>query len=85
MTLRDRETAERLREDHAGRPGGQRHLATGGSSERADDRAGAVTKASTRSVADTVDRLVELCQAKGLKVFAVIDRQPRPPGRPRPP
>jgi uncharacterized protein (DUF302 family) len=36
--------------------------------------AGAVTKASTRSVADTVDRLVELCRAKGLKVFAVIDQ-----------
>jgi uncharacterized protein (DUF302 family) len=35
---------------------------------------GAVTKASTRSVADTVDRLVELCRAKGLKVFAVIDQ-----------
>jgi uncharacterized protein (DUF302 family) len=36
--------------------------------------AGAITKASTRSVADTVDRLVELCRAKGLKVFAVIDQ-----------
>jgi uncharacterized protein (DUF302 family) len=36
--------------------------------------AGAVTKASTRSVADTVDRLVGLCGARGLKVFAVIDQ-----------
>ncbi len=36
--------------------------------------AGTVTKASTRSVTDTVDRLVELCAAKGLKVFAVIDQ-----------
>ena len=39
-----------------------------------DAGAGVVTKASARSVADTVDRLVELCRAKGLKVFAVIDQ-----------
>jgi uncharacterized protein (DUF302 family) len=36
--------------------------------------AGAVTKVSPLSVADTLDRLVELCRAKGLKVFAVIDQ-----------
>jgi uncharacterized protein (DUF302 family) len=36
---------------------------------------GVVTKASPRSVADTVARLLELLQSKGLKVFAVIDQQ----------
>jgi uncharacterized protein (DUF302 family) len=35
---------------------------------------GAVTKASARSVADTVDRLVQLCRTRSLKVFAVIDQ-----------
>ena len=51
-----------------------------------DAGAGVVTKASARSVADTVDRLVELCRAKGLKVFAVIDQAAEgAPGRPRPP
>lgn len=33
-----------------------------------------VTKASPRSVADTVSRLTELVVAKGMKVFAVIDQ-----------
>ena len=35
---------------------------------------GAVTKTSPRPVAETVDRLIELCRVKGLKVFAVIDQ-----------
>jgi uncharacterized protein (DUF302 family) len=35
--------------------------------------AGIVTKQSPRSVADTVARLVDLLQSKGLKLFAVID------------
>ena len=34
-----------------------------------------VTKASPRSVADTVDRLLGLLGAKGLKVFSVIDQR----------
>jgi uncharacterized protein (DUF302 family) len=34
---------------------------------------GIVTKQSPRSVAETVNRLVDLGAAKGLKVFAVID------------
>jgi uncharacterized protein (DUF302 family) len=34
-----------------------------------------VTKASSRSVADTVDRLLGLLGAKGLKVFAIIDQR----------
>jgi uncharacterized protein (DUF302 family) len=33
-----------------------------------------VTKASPRSVADTVSRLTDLVGAKGMKVFAVIDQ-----------
>jgi uncharacterized protein (DUF302 family) len=37
--------------------------------------AGAVTKTSPRSVADTVARLVDLLGSKGIKVFAVIDQQ----------
>jgi uncharacterized protein (DUF302 family) len=36
---------------------------------------GVVTKVSPRSVADTVSRLTELCAAKGLKVFGVIDQR----------
>ena len=44
----------------------------GGGSARG---AGVVTKASPHSVADTVARLLELLQSKGLKVFAVIDQQ----------
>jgi|SRR5208282_612950 len=35
---------------------------------------GVVTKVSPRSVADTVSRLTDLCAAKGLKVFGVIDQ-----------
>jgi uncharacterized protein (DUF302 family) len=37
--------------------------------------AGAVTKASAHSVADTVARFLELLESKGVKVFAVIDQQ----------
>jgi uncharacterized protein (DUF302 family) len=37
--------------------------------------AGAVTKTSTRPVADTVARLLDLLGTKGVKVFAVIDQQ----------
>lgn len=37
--------------------------------------AGAITKPSPRSVADTVARLLGILQEKGLKVFAVIDQQ----------
>jgi uncharacterized protein (DUF302 family) len=33
-----------------------------------------VTKLSPRSVADTVTRLTEMIQAKGMKLFAVIDQ-----------
>jgi len=39
------------------------------------DPAQTVTKTSARSVSDTVSRLTELADAKGLKVFAVIDQQ----------
>ncbi len=35
----------------------------------------AITKPSPRSVSDTVARLLELLEAKGLKVFAVIDQR----------
>jgi uncharacterized protein (DUF302 family) len=35
--------------------------------------AGIVTKLSSRSVSDTVERLSELVRGKGLKLFAVID------------
>jgi uncharacterized protein (DUF302 family) len=34
-----------------------------------------VTKATTRSVADTVSRLTEILEAKAMKVFATIDQQ----------
>jgi uncharacterized protein (DUF302 family) len=37
--------------------------------------AGAITKSSPRSVADTVARLLELLDEKGLTVFAVIDQR----------
>jgi uncharacterized protein (DUF302 family) len=37
--------------------------------------AGAITKSSPRSVADTVTRLLALLEAKGLKVFDVIDQR----------
>ena len=36
---------------------------------------GAVTKPSPRSVRDTVARLLELLESKGMTVFAVIDQQ----------
>jgi uncharacterized protein (DUF302 family) len=37
------------------------------------ERAGVITKASPRSASDTVGRFAEMAQAKGVKVFAVID------------
>jgi uncharacterized protein (DUF302 family) len=37
--------------------------------------AGVVTKASPRSVGDTVARLLALLESKGVKLFAVIDQQ----------
>jgi uncharacterized protein (DUF302 family) len=37
--------------------------------------AGVITKSSARSVADTVTRLLALLDAKGLKVFDVIDQR----------
>jgi uncharacterized protein (DUF302 family) len=36
---------------------------------------GVVTKASSRSVGDTVARLLEILESKGIKVFAVIDQR----------
>ncbi len=36
---------------------------------------GVVTKESAHSVADTVDRFLELLGSKGLKVFSVIDQR----------
>ena len=36
---------------------------------------GAVTKLSPRTVADTVARLLELCELKRIKVFTVIDQR----------
>jgi uncharacterized protein (DUF302 family) len=36
---------------------------------------GAVTKASPRTVADTVARLTDLLKARGLRVFSVIDQR----------
>lgn len=39
-----------------------------------DDPAGITTKHSPRSVADTVERLLELLGARQMKVFAVIDQ-----------
>jgi uncharacterized protein (DUF302 family) len=44
--------------------------AAGGASE-----VGVVTKASPRSVGDTVARLLEILGSKGVKVFAVIDQR----------
>jgi uncharacterized protein (DUF302 family) len=41
----------------------------------ADAVEGVVTKTSSRPVADTVARLVDLLGSKGVKVFAVIDQQ----------
>jgi uncharacterized protein (DUF302 family) len=40
-----------------------------------DGPAGVVTKASPRSVRDTVARLLDLLGSKGVKVFSVIDQQ----------
>jgi uncharacterized protein (DUF302 family) len=37
--------------------------------------AGVVTKVSPRAVGDTVARLLELLESKGIKVFTVIDQQ----------
>jgi uncharacterized protein (DUF302 family) len=42
--------------------------------EMAAQEADVITKASPRSVADTVSRLTELVLSKGMKVFAVIDQ-----------
>jgi uncharacterized protein (DUF302 family) len=39
-----------------------------------DDPAGITTKNSPRSVRDTAERLLELLQARQMKVFAVIDQ-----------
>jgi uncharacterized protein (DUF302 family) len=39
------------------------------------EKPGPVTKASPRSVADTVARLVELLESKGLTLFATIDQR----------
>jgi uncharacterized protein (DUF302 family) len=40
-----------------------------------DPESGAVTKSSPRPVGDTVTRLLELLESKGMRVFAVIDQQ----------
>jgi uncharacterized protein (DUF302 family) len=37
------------------------------------ESSGVISKASPRSVADTLSRFVEMLEAKGVKVFAVID------------
>jgi uncharacterized protein (DUF302 family) len=39
-----------------------------------EDEADIFTKHSPRSVSDTVSRLIDLIDAKGMKVFAVIDQ-----------
>jgi uncharacterized protein (DUF302 family) len=49
--------------------------AHGGATTGASDEAGAVSKTSPRSVADTVAALLDLLGSKGVKVFAVIDQQ----------
>jgi uncharacterized protein (DUF302 family) len=41
----------------------------------ASTESGAVTKPSPRPVGDTVARLLELLESKGMTVFAVIDQQ----------
>ena len=43
--------------------------------EEAGAGAGVVTKVSPRGVGDTVARLLELLDSKGIKIFAVIDQQ----------
>jgi uncharacterized protein (DUF302 family) len=40
-----------------------------------DPESGAITKASPRPVSETVARLLELLESKGMTVFAVIDQQ----------
>jgi uncharacterized protein (DUF302 family) len=40
----------------------------------ADSEPGVVSKSSSRSVAETAARLVEMIEAKGLRLFAVIDQ-----------
>src|SRR5580692_5070137 len=40
-----------------------------------DPESGAVTKASPRPVSETVARLLELLESKGMTVFVVIDQQ----------
>jgi uncharacterized protein (DUF302 family) len=40
-----------------------------------DPESGAVTKTSPRPVGDTVARLLELLESKGMTVFAVLDQQ----------
>jgi uncharacterized protein (DUF302 family) len=49
------------------------HAAAAGRSATAPAGAGVVTKTSPRSVPATVARLESLAEAKGLKLFAVID------------
>ena len=44
-----------------------------GDAAKADAATGVVTKTSPRSVSETVARLESLAEAKGLKLFAVID------------
>ena len=80
MPLRDRETAERLRDNHAGRrvraaASWAMAGADGGPAGGAGGAPGTVTKTSPRPVADTVARLLDLLGSKGIKVFAVIDQQ----------
>ena len=79
MPLRDRETAERLRDNHAARPRAGRRLVSplsdaGGGAGAAP--AGVVTKASPRPVRGHGGPARWSCsQSKGIKVFAVIDQQ----------
>jgi uncharacterized protein (DUF302 family) len=42
--------------------------------DRATNEPGVVTKLSSRSVADTTTRLVDILAAKGVKLFTVIDQ-----------
>jgi uncharacterized protein (DUF302 family) len=43
------------------------------SADSMSNEADVISKASSGSVADSVDRLVELVEARGMKVFVVID------------
>jgi uncharacterized protein (DUF302 family) len=47
--------------------------ASAGASAKPEAATGVVTKTSPRSVAETVARLESLAEAKGMKLFAVID------------